>query len=86
MANHNHRPPNAPSNDAPSSTDTLLQSFRFLSPLQIKMIDEALISLGDYGEVRLIVEKGSLRFVVTQKSYDAHKWQPGCLIKDLKNT
>lgn len=46
---------------------------------QISMIDEALGTLGDYGEVRLIVEKGRLRFIVTQKSYDALKWQPGHL-------
>jgi len=46
---------------------------------QITMIDEALGSLGDFGEVRLIVEKGRLRFLVTQKSYDALKWQPGFL-------
>jgi hypothetical protein len=43
------------------------------------MIDEALGTLGDYGEVRLIVEKGRLRFIVTQKSFDALKWQPGYL-------
>ena len=44
---------------------------------QISMVDEALNALGEYGEVRLIVEKGRLRFLVTQKSYDALKWQPG---------
>ena len=41
------------------------------------MIDEALSALGDYGELRLVVEKGRLRFIVTQKSFDALKWQPG---------
>lgn len=45
----------------------------------VTMIDEALGTLGDYGEIRLIVEKGRLRFLVTQKSYDALKWQPGHL-------
>jgi hypothetical protein len=44
---------------------------------QVSMVDEALYQVGEYGEVRLIVEKGRLRFVVTQKSYDALKWQPG---------
>jgi hypothetical protein len=44
---------------------------------QISMVDQALKSLGEFGEVRLIVEKGRLRFVVTQKSYDALKWRPG---------
>lgn len=47
------------------------------------MIDEALCSLGDYGEVRLVVEKGYLRFLITQKSYDALKWYPGILVKDI---
>ena len=50
---------------------------RFLAPNQLYMIDEALANLGEYGEVRLIVEKGRLRFVVTQKSYDVLKWQYG---------
>jgi hypothetical protein len=53
--------------------------YRFLRPQQIAMIDEALCSLGEYGEVRLVVEKGRLRFLVTQKSLDATKWQPGSL-------
>jgi hypothetical protein len=51
----------------------------FLDQRQVKMIDEALSALGDYGELRLIVEKGRLGFVVTQKSFDALKWQPGTL-------
>ena len=49
----------------------------FLDQRQVKMIDEALADLGDYGELRLVVEKGRLRFIVTQKSFDALKWQPG---------
>jgi hypothetical protein len=48
----------------------------FLDQRQVKMIDEALSALGDYGELRLVVEKGRLRFIVTQKSFDALKWQP----------
>ena len=52
---------------------------RFLSPSQVAMIDEALSALGEFGEVRLVVEKGRLRFVVTQNSHDALKWQPGSL-------
>jgi hypothetical protein len=51
----------------------------FLDQRQVTMIDEALSALGDYGELRLIVEKGRLRFIVTQKSFDALKWQPGTL-------
>ena len=51
----------------------------FLDQRQVTMIDEALSALGDYGELRLIVEKGRLRFIVTQKSFDALKWQPGTM-------
>jgi hypothetical protein len=52
-------------------------TLKFIEWNQIPMVDEALQSLGEYGEVRLIVEKGRLRFLVTQKSFDALKWQPG---------
>jgi hypothetical protein len=52
-------------------------NLNFLNQHQIAMIDEALSVLGEFGEVRLIVEKGRLRFLVTQKSIDALKWQPG---------
>ena len=51
----------------------------FLDQRQVTMIDEALSALGEYGELRLIVEKGRLRFIVTQKSFDALKWQPGTM-------
>ena len=54
---------------------------KFLEMRQVSMIDEALSSLGDYGEVRLVVEKGKLRFLVTQKSFDALKWEPGHAIE-----
>ena len=49
----------------------------FLDHRQVRMIDEALSALGEYGELRLVVEKGRLRFIITQKSFDALKWQPG---------
>jgi hypothetical protein len=51
----------------------------FLTPPQVAMIDEALSSLGEYGELRLVVEKGRLRFVVTHKSFDVSKWTPGTI-------
>jgi len=62
------------SEDEPRQT-----SLKFMDWQQVTMIDEALNSLGDYGEVRLIIEKGRIRFLVTQKSFDALKWQPGSL-------
>ena len=52
---------------------------KFLGPDQILMIDEALASLNDFGEIRLVVEKNRLRFVITQNSFDALKWHPGSL-------
>jgi hypothetical protein len=66
---------NANVNQMRSFTETPLLSF--LDQRQVKMIDEALSALGEYGELRLVVEKGRLRFIVTQKSFDALKWQPG---------
>ena len=57
---------------------------QFLLPDHIQMIDEALVSLGEFGEVRLVVEKGRLRFLVTQKSYDMLKWQPGTIVKKIE--
>jgi hypothetical protein len=56
---------------------------QFLNSEQVMMIDEALRSLGDFGEVRLVVEKGRPRFLVTQKSYDALKIKPGSFQEDL---
>lgn len=55
------------------------RSLKFLNLPQIQMIDEALSAVGDYGEVRLIMQKGRLRFVVTQNSHDALLWEPGTL-------
>jgi hypothetical protein len=56
---------------------------RFLEARQIFLIDEALASLGEYGEVHLCVEKGRLRYVTTQNSIDVLKWQPGSLHKEI---
>lgn len=62
------------------STTTDGVGHKFLSAPQVAMIDEALSSLGDYGELRLVVEKGRLRFVVTHKSFDVLKWTPGTIL------
>ena len=47
---------------------------RFLELKQVRMIDEALASLGEFGEVRLVIQKGQLRYLVTQRSFDALRW------------
>lgn len=54
-------------------------ALKFLRQEQVLMIDEALHAMGTFGEVRLIVEKGRLRFLVMQKSIDALKWEPGSI-------
>ncbi len=56
-----------------------LHVLQFLTPTQVAMIDEALAAIGGYGEVRLVVENGSLRFLVTQKNQDALQWETDCL-------
>ena len=40
---------------------------------QIEMIDHTIGSVGEYGEVHLIIEKGCLRFLITQKNFDVLK-------------
>jgi hypothetical protein len=40
---------------------------------QIKRIDSLLASLGDYGEIHLIVQHGELRYVNKVESYKAWK-------------
>jgi hypothetical protein len=52
---------------------------KHLASQQILMIDEALGAVGEFGEVHLKVENGRLRFVITQTSHDALKYQPGGL-------
>ena len=43
----------------------------FLSAREITMIDDLLVSVAPFGEVRLAVQKGRLRFVSSVKSQDA---------------
>ena len=43
----------------------------FLTARQIQMIDDLLSSVVPFGEVRLAVQKGRLRFVSSVKSHDA---------------
>ena len=56
-----------------------LTALEFLRPVHVALIDEALAAVGDFGEVHLIVENHRLRFVITQRSTDVLKWQPGSL-------
>lgn len=43
----------------------------FLNAREITMIDELLASVAPFGEVRLAVQKGRIRFVSSVKSQDA---------------
>jgi hypothetical protein len=56
-----------------------MDNWGFLTRSQALMIDEALSAVGEYGEVRLIVQKGRIRYVVVEKSHDALKWEAGDL-------
>ena len=40
---------------------------------QVKMIDDAISSIGDFGEVRLVIQRGQLHYLVTQKSFNMRK-------------
>ncbi len=64
----------------PEDQDGLAYPARFLHARQIAMIEEALLSVGAFGEVRLVVEKGRLRFLVTSKSYDVLRYYPGQIL------
>ena len=59
------------------STNTRAPHLEHLSQAHVKMIDEAIDAVGEFGEVHLVVNKGRLRFVITQKSHDALKYRPG---------
>jgi hypothetical protein len=51
------------------------ESLQFLQPAQITIIDRALEQVGDFGEVRLVVEKGKLRYIEVTHSLDVLKIQ-----------
>jgi len=65
--------------ETPVKEVALKSDLRFLETREVSMIDEALGNLGEFGEVRLIIHKGRLRYLVTQRSFDALKWTPGKL-------
>jgi hypothetical protein len=49
------------------------QELKKLSLEQIRRIDSLLASLGDYGEIHLIVQHGELRYINKVESYKAWK-------------
>jgi hypothetical protein len=64
-----------------SVPDSEVVDLKSLQPQQVAMIDQAIARVGEYGEVHLVIEKGSLRFIVVQHSYDARRWtgNPVCI-------
>jgi hypothetical protein len=46
-----------------------------LSLEQVRRIDEILASIGDYGEVHLVIQHGELRYINRVQSYKA--WNTG---------
>lgn len=60
-----------------SLNERLGQGLKHLTVHNILMIDEAIDSVGEFGEVHLIVNKGRLRFVELKTSLDALKYNHG---------
>jgi hypothetical protein len=61
----------------------LKEPLKFLNTAQVAEIDDKLSSVSPFGEIRLRVENGSLKFVAQSKSYDALKLQrPGSSLED----
>ena len=57
--------------DVPQKKKTCDQMVKGLSPEQIEEINEYLTSVGEYGEIRLIVQNGELRYINTVASHKA---------------
>jgi len=53
----------------------LIETLKFLSPREIAFIDDLLASVGDFGEVRLEVKNGRLRFASRTESIDPLKYE-----------
>jgi len=70
-----------PIRDDPSRSKRVSKKkLQFLSSREISIIDEMLAKVSPFGEVRLTVRKGRLRYVASTKSYDALKWD----VKELE--
>ena len=51
---------------------------------QVKLINQALTDVGDFGEVRLVIERGQLHYLVTQKSINVRNKRHGMISKDYE--
>lgn len=57
--------------DVPQKLEAGSLMVKRLSSEQIEEINEYLTSVGEYGEIRLIVQNGELRYINTVASYKA---------------
>ena len=64
------------------STTTRKVVLKHLSDNHLRMLDEAIEMVGDFGEIHIVIAKGRLRFLNIEKSYDALKYQPGTMIRE----
>jgi hypothetical protein len=54
-------------------TDMRLKS---LTPEQVDRVNELLMSIGDYGEIHLIIQRGELRYINKVESYKVWNERP----------
>ncbi len=59
------------SDDPPKRTPLENLPLKKLTAAQVKRIDEMIASIGDYGEVQLIIQHGELRYINRVQSYKA---------------
>ncbi len=57
-------------NTRPRHSVVLPRPLQALTPEQVMQVDQALASIGPFGEVRLIKLKGRLRFIQQLESHD----------------
>jgi hypothetical protein len=62
-------PMNPPNDFSNNVRNPIAINLKKLTVAQVKRIDEVLVSLGDYGEVHLIVQRGELRYINRVESY-----------------
>jgi hypothetical protein len=58
--------PIIPERDTP---DAASSAPRFITPLLLLQVEEALVRVSPFGEVRLVVQRGRLRFIEVMESH-----------------
>jgi hypothetical protein len=65
-----------PSDSAQAHSSLQTLKLKSLNLEQVRHIDQVLASLGDYGEVHLIVQRGELRYINRVESFKVWKSEP----------